>query len=430
MAEQATEQTREGPLKAGINELPTARLGQEFQNLATAVAERALSNVTKKIDGLAGRLTGYVEDGSSGLIEAVTGKSGSGMLSTLVGGLTGGSGVSGLIGSLTGSDGEGGGHPMRAALATYAKEKIKGIFSRGGGGGGKGKSKKLKLINIVESIDIGAPLRVVYDQWTQFEQFPSFMKKVETVNQKADEKLDWKAQIWWSHRTWESTIIEQTPDKLIIWRSQGPKGYVDGAVTFHAVTPDMTRVLLVLEYHPQGMFERTGNLWRAQGRRARLELKHFRRHVMTQALLRPDEVEGWRGVIHESQVVKDHETAVREEQEAQEPEGREPEAVERAEEEEPYEYEAEEGEGKEPEEEAEEEAEEPEAEERERAPSRPVRPRRPMAERPARRRGQERPAREREEAEEAEEPEERPQRRRRIPAESRSASSASLRHGS
>ncbi|GAA4577342.1 SRPBCC family protein [Planotetraspora kaengkrachanensis] len=428
MAGQATEQTREGPLKAGIKELPTARLGQEFQGLATAVAERALSNLTGKIDGLAGRLTGYVEDGGTGLMEAVTGKSGSGMLSSLARG----PGVSGLLGSLTGSEG-GGSHPMRSALATYAKEKVKGIFSRLGGGKG-GRSKKLKLTNIVESVDIGAPLRVVYDQWTQFEQFPSFMKKVETVNQKSDEKLDWKAQVWWSHRTWEATILEQTPDKLIVWRSQGPKGHVDGAVTFHEVTPDMTRVLLVMEYHPQGMFERTGNLWRAQGRRVRLELKHFRRHVMTQALLHPDEIEGWRGVIHDSQVVKDHETAVQEEQEQ---EGREPEDLERAEEEEPYEEEAEfeeaEGEerpGEEPEEEPyeedfEEEAEEPEAEAPRRASSRPVRPRRPTAERPARRRGQERPAREREEAGEEEEPEER--RRRRAPE--RRASSASLRHG-
>ncbi|WP_239117298.1 SRPBCC family protein [Planotetraspora phitsanulokensis] len=423
-----TEQTREGPLAAGIKELPTARLGQEFQNLATAVAERALTNLTGRIDGLAGRLTGYVEDGGTGLMEAVTGKSGSGMLSSLAER----SGVSGLLSSLTGSEG-GGSHPVRSALAAYAKEKVKGIFSRVGGGKG-GKSKKLKLTNIVEAVDVGAPLRVVYDQWTQFEQFPSFMKKIEMVNQKSDEKLDWKAQIWWSHRTWEATILEQTPDKLIVWRSQGPKGYVDGAVTFHEVTPDMTRVLLAMEYHPQGMFEHTGNLWRAQGRRARLELKNFRRHVMTQALLHPDEIEGWRGVIHDSEVVKDHETAVREEQER---EGREP--VERAEEEpyeeEPYEEEAESEEGEPYEEEPyEEEAEgepyeeEPEAEER-RRPSRPVRPRRPMAERPARRRGQERPARERDEADEDEEPEERPLRRRRTPAEQRRASSASLRHG-
>jgi hypothetical protein len=129
------------------------------------------------------------------------------------------------------------------------------------------------------------------------------MKKVENVDQEEDEQLTWKAQVFWSHRTWTATIIEQIPDKRIVWRSEGDKGHVDGAVTFHELAPELTRILLVLEYHPQGLFERTGNLWRAQGRRARLELKHFRRHVMTRTILDPGEAEGWRGEIRDGEVV-------------------------------------------------------------------------------------------------------------------------------
>jgi hypothetical protein len=190
------------------------------------------------------------------------------------------------------------------------------LFKRGKGGGQTG-GKKVKVTNIVEEIDIGAPRRLVYDQWTRFQDFPTFMKKVVSVDQASDEKLNWKAKIFWSNRTWESTIIEQLPDRRIVWRSKAPKGHVDGAVTFHRVAPNLTRVLLILEYHPQGLFERTGNLWRAQGRRARLELNHFRRHVMTQSLLHPDEIEGWRGEIRDSEVVKSHEDAVAEEEKAQ-----------------------------------------------------------------------------------------------------------------
>ncbi|WP_055482390.1 SRPBCC family protein [Sphaerimonospora mesophila] len=289
-----------GAGQTAVPEMPTRRLGREVQNLATAVAERALSSITDKVDGMAGRLTDYVEHGESGLFGAVTGR-GTGLLAS-------------MAQALTGDGGDGGSHPIRAALGAYAKEKIKGIF--GGGKKGKGgKGKKLKVTNIVETLDIGAPLPVVYNQWTRFEDFPSFMKKVESVEQKSDEKLAWKAQIWWSHRTWESTIVEQVPDSHIIWRSKGAKGYVDGAVTFHELAPRLTRVLLVLEYHPQGLFEGMGNLWRAQGRRARLEFKHFRRHVMTQTLLHPEEVEGWRGEIRDSRVVKDQEAALREEEE-------------------------------------------------------------------------------------------------------------------
>ncbi|XVQ12395.1 SRPBCC family protein [Spirillospora sp. CA-255316] len=189
--------------------------------------------------------------------------------------------------------------------------RLKETMSRGQGSGG---AKKVKVTNIEEHIDIGASRRLVYDQWTRFQDYPQFMKKVVSVDQTDDEKLNWKAKIFWSSRKWESTIIEQVPDRHIIWRSTGDKGHVDGAVSFHKIAPNLTRVLLVLEYHPQGLFERTGNLWRAQGRRVRLELKHFRRHVMTQALLDPDRVGGWRGEIHDSEVVKSHEDAVAEEE--------------------------------------------------------------------------------------------------------------------
>jgi Polyketide cyclase / dehydrase and lipid transport len=142
------------------------------------------------------------------------------------------------------------------------------------------------------------------------------MKKVENVEQNPDEpeKLHWKAQVLWSHREWDADIIEQIPEERIVWRSKGQKGHVDGAVTFHKLAPNMTRILVVLEYHPQGLFEHTGNIWRAQGRRARLELKHFRRHVMTNAILHPEEIEGWRGVIQDGEVVQDHEEALAEEE--------------------------------------------------------------------------------------------------------------------
>jgi uncharacterized membrane protein len=184
--------------------------------------------------------------------------------------------------------------PVRALLSagwTAIKETLAGIFGRGGGRG--------RPTTIVEQIDIGAPRRLVYDQWTRFQDFPSFMKKVETVDQTEDGKLNWKARVFCSTRSWRSTIVEQIPDEHIAWRSGGR---VDGTVTFHELAPDLTRVLLVIEYRPRGLMERVGNLWRAPGRRVRLELKHFRRHVMTWSVLHPDEIAGWRGEIRDGQV--------------------------------------------------------------------------------------------------------------------------------
>lgn len=147
---------------------------------------------------------------------------------------------------------------------------------------------RTKVTNIVESIDVGVPIDVAWREWTRYEKFPSFMKKVEKVERTSEDKLSWTAKVMWSRRTWESKIVELVPEERIVWRSSGAKGYVDGAVSFHELAPNLTRILVVLEYNPHGFFERVGNIWRAQGRRARLELKHFQRYVMTTTALHPD----------------------------------------------------------------------------------------------------------------------------------------------
>jgi len=268
---------------------PMDRLKGEARGLVGALGERAVSSVMGKVEGTTGRLSEYVEGGAGpGLMAAVTGAKGV-------------------------AEGKGPARSMLGAGVKGITEKVRGLFGKGGKGG---KGKKLKVTNIVESIDVGVPIDLAYNQWTQYADFAGFMKKVENVDQNENEpeKSHWKAQVFWSHREWDADVIEQTPEERIIWKSKGQKGHVDGAVTFHKLGPSLTRILIVLEYHPQGMFERTGNLWRAQGRRARLELKHFQRHVMTNAILHPDEIEGWRGVIEDGEVVQDHDEALAEQE--------------------------------------------------------------------------------------------------------------------
>jgi len=279
--------TKAAPSTAADNgsDTPGDALRDAGQRLLGLLVQRAAQAATDRVDDLADRLGDIGQDGGPGLSSLLSGggsmlKGDSGPKAAVAGGLAG------------------------------LKEKVKSLFGGGGGGG-----KKIKVTNIVEQIDVGLPLRVTYDLWTQFEDFPSFMKKVKSVEQADDEKVNWKAQVFWSNRTWEATILEQVPDSHIVWRSKGAKGHVNGAVTFTELGPNLTRVLLVLEYYPQGLFERTGNIWRAQGRRARLEFKHFRRHAMAEVILHREEVEGWRGEIRDSEVVRTHEEALREEEE-------------------------------------------------------------------------------------------------------------------
>ncbi|WEO99970.1 SRPBCC family protein [Streptomyces sp. FXJ1.172] len=203
--------------------------------------------------------------------------------------------------------------PLKALIGEKAKdikdsaaEKVSSLF-----GGGKGrKSGNPKVTTIIEHLDVGVPVRVAYDHWTRFEKFSSFTKGVRSVSQGDETSSDWKVKVGPSTRSWKATIQEQIPDERIMWTSDGAKGSTRGCVSFHEITPTLTHIVLVVEYYPSGFFEKTGNLWRAQGRRLRLDAKHFQRYVT----LSDEDADGWRGEIRQGEVVRTHEEALEEEE--------------------------------------------------------------------------------------------------------------------
>jgi uncharacterized membrane protein len=202
--------------------------------------------------------------------------------------------------------------PVKAALGGIGsgiKEKVSGLFGRKKSGGSGNK----KFMNIIEDITVGVPVNVAYDQWTQFQEFASFMKGVESVDQTDELNSNWRVKVAKSRRNFKATVTEQIPDRKIAWTTEGAKGTVKGVVTFHPLADDLTQILLVMEYYPQGLFEKTGNIWRAQGRRTRLDLKHFRRFIMQ----RGEATGSWRGEIRDGEVVRGPED---EESEEQQPE--------------------------------------------------------------------------------------------------------------
>jgi uncharacterized membrane protein len=207
--------------------------------------------------------------------------------------------------------------PAKAFLGEKAKSikdnvvnKVKETF---GGGGKPGRKAGKKAMNIVETLDVGVPVRTAYDHWTQYEDFSGFAKGVQSVSQGDEVTTDWKVKVGPSKRSFKATVQEQVPDERIVWTSEGAKGSTRGAVSFHELTPNLTRIVLVVEYYPNGFFEKTGNIWRAQGRRLRLDFKNFQRHVS----LTNDEAEGWRGEIRDGEVVRTHDEAMEEEEAAQ-----------------------------------------------------------------------------------------------------------------
>ncbi|MFC8590755.1 SRPBCC family protein [Streptomyces atroolivaceus] len=279
----------------------TDRLKDELQNYVRARALHTVTNLGQRLGEGVGRLADG-KDAPGGAVKSLA-----------KGGKALGEGKS----------------PAQAAVSAGAshlkdavKDKVKGLFGKGRKGGG-GKSKS---VTISEDIDVGVPVREAYDQWTQFQEFSTFAKGVVSVEKADDTSSNWKVKVAKSTRSWKANVTEQVPDERITWTTEGAKGTVKGVVTFHAITDNLTRVLLVLEYFPKGLFEKTGNIWRAQGRRARLDLKLYRKFIM----MRGEATDGWRGEIRDGEVVVDHDEAVEEEEaRAEEENGSEAEEPER-----------------------------------------------------------------------------------------------------
>ncbi|GLW15622.1 hypothetical protein Stsp01_23650 [Streptomyces sp. NBRC 13847] len=283
-------------VKNDVVKSPAAEeLKEEFQKYLQARAQHAVTNLGHRLGAGVARL-GEPGQGAGSLVSSLA-----------KGGKALGEGSSPAQAALTA-----GASHLKDTVKGKLKDKVKGLFGKGRKGGG-GKSKS---VTIVEDIDVGVPVREAYDQWTQFQEFSTFAKGVISVEKADDTTSNWKVKVAKSTRSWRANVTEQVPDERITWTTEGAKGTVKGVVTFHPLTEDLTRVLLVLEYFPKGLFEKTGNIWRAQGRRARLDLKLYRKFLM----MRGEATDGWRGEIRDGEVVVEHADAVEEEERAGEDE--------------------------------------------------------------------------------------------------------------
>ena len=130
-------------------------------------------------------------------------------------------------------------------------------------------------MNTVSSdIDIDLPVREVYNQWTQFEDFPAFMSGVEEVRQLNDTNLHWRVNVGGAEREYTTEIVEQIPDERIAWRSTSGSEN-DGVVTFHRLDEQRTRVRLQFEWNPEGFVEHVGAALQVDDAQVARDLRKF-----------------------------------------------------------------------------------------------------------------------------------------------------------
>src|SRR5947209_19951386 len=151
------------------------------------------------------------------------------------------------------------------------------------------------MTEITKWIDVNVPVRTAYNQWTQFESFPSFMENVDEVRQLDDTHLHWNATINGKTQEWDAEITEQNPDERVAWRSTSGAPN-SGVVTFHRLGEDLTRVTLQMEWQPQGATESVGSALGFDDRQIKDDLQNFKRFIEE----RGAPTGAWRGSVDQS----------------------------------------------------------------------------------------------------------------------------------
>lgn len=153
-----------------------------------------------------------------------------------------------------------------------------------------------EMESLEESTEVSAPVREVYNHWTQFEDFPRFMEGVESVTQVGDAHVHWIAEVGGRRKEWDASITRQVPDEEIDWVGLGDPDN-RGRVVFEDLTGiegPRTRVTVMLDYETDGPVEKIGDAMGLVRRRVQGDLVRFKEFIEA----RESDAEGWRGEIH------------------------------------------------------------------------------------------------------------------------------------
>lgn len=148
------------------------------------------------------------------------------------------------------------------------------------------------MSQIEETIEVQVPVTTAYNQWTQFEMFPKFMKGVDEVRQIDETHMHWKVSVAGRTKEYDAVITEQIPDTRIAWKSTNGPDHA-GAVDFHRIDDTTTQVTLIMDGPDESVDEKVANATGVIDRRVRGDLKGFKELIEA----RGQETGAWRGSV-------------------------------------------------------------------------------------------------------------------------------------
>ena len=148
------------------------------------------------------------------------------------------------------------------------------------------------MATIEQSVEVDVPVRTAYNQWTQFETFPAFMEGVKEVRQLDDTHLHWVIEHNGRQHEFEAEITEQQPDERVAWRTTDGKSHA-GVVTFHRLDDRHSKLMVQIDWAPEGMLEELGAALGSDERRVKKDLQRFKEMIESRA----GETGAWRGGV-------------------------------------------------------------------------------------------------------------------------------------
>jgi uncharacterized membrane protein len=154
------------------------------------------------------------------------------------------------------------------------------------------------MATIEQSLEINVPVSTAYNQWTQFEEFPRFMEGVEELRQIDDTHLHWVVSHKGQRHEFDTEISEQRPDERVAWKTTDGKSH-SGVVTFHRLDDNSCKVMVQMNWHPEGMLETLGAALGSDDRRVKSDLERFKEMIENRA----SETGAWRGEVEQGKTV-------------------------------------------------------------------------------------------------------------------------------
>lgn len=184
-------------------------------------------------------------------------------------------------------------HPIARTVAKKALKKV-GERSLGAGGdairslaqnAGSASRQALRagVSRIVEdrppiqaSVDVAAPISVVWSEWMSFEWFTEGVHNIEDVERSGDQL---NGQISAPHeRDWSAEVVDERDEQAFAWRSVEGTDCA-GLITFHKLSDRLTRVEADLDVLPTNPAEAFLLTLPIPTRRAERQLQLFKAHV-------------------------------------------------------------------------------------------------------------------------------------------------------